>query len=444
MRTPVTRCSPCLRDGDFVISMSASFEMSDFPRDPRRVDDPRQSSSWRHISRQLEYLPGVNEPGIQAAPASSAQIPVRSPRILVVDGDPEVLSAALGNEGLDVVTVTDGVQGWERVRTTHPDVVVLDIATPGISGIELYTRIREVSDVPVLLLVSRGWRPRPGRGSQLGGRRIPQQARKSGGRRSSRASHSRASRPASGSVALCLQVLLHLMRDLRQRAGCGLPKLPRGAGFFVQVLDFGIARVIGEPSNELGFRGTPLYACPEQWSAREPDQRGDIYSLGCVLFECLTGAPPFDGEFAELMNQHMHRPRPQVGDVLKRHVPEALEVLVGSMLAIDPEDRPSDLREVIEAMERVLSMRTLSGRAATDLDLPVLAGRSRTGGHANSRQQLRPSGFPRPGYVIPEDHMSPGVLGPIPLDRRGTRTVVVESAGRLSPGSSSTPSVPGR
>ncbi len=66
----------------------------------------------------------------------------------------------------------------------------------------------------------------------------------------------------------------------------------------MKVLDFGVARVAGSALTATGvLLGTPSYIAPEQArGAREVDGRADLFSLGAVLFECLTGRPPFSGE----------------------------------------------------------------------------------------------------------------------------------------------------
>ena len=81
-------------------------------------------------------------------------------------------------------------------------------------------------------------------------------------------------------------------RDVKP-ANIMIEQLP-ASGFFARILDFGLVHVIEDVSQTQGFRGTPLYAAPEQCSSeRKVDARGDIYTLGCVLFSCIAGRPPF-------------------------------------------------------------------------------------------------------------------------------------------------------
>lgn len=111
----------------------------------------------------------------------------------------------------------------------------------------------------------------------------------------------------------------------------------------VKILDFGIAKLIGEQPTQPFERvhGTLTYLPPERLSGQgDPDGRGDVYALGCVLYELLSGTPPFTGADATVQLNHLKRtPTP-----LHRHVPgisPALERLVQRMLAKDPAARPT-------------------------------------------------------------------------------------------------------
>ncbi|WP_371530856.1 serine/threonine-protein kinase [Streptomyces sp. NBC_01283] len=129
----------------------------------------------------------------------------------------------------------------------------------------------------------------------------------------------------------------------------------------VKICDFGIARLghdIGFTSRLTGTgiaMGTPHYMSPEQISGAQVDQRSDLYSLGCVLYEIATGAPPFDLEdaWAVLVGHRDTAPEPP-----RRHrdeLPEYFERIVLDLLAKEPDERPSDARE--------LGRRIVTGRA---------------------------------------------------------------------------------
>ncbi len=92
--------------------------------------------------------------------------------------------------------------------------------------------------------------------------------------------------------------------------------------------------------------GTCSYMSPEQVTGSlEVDGRSDLYSLGCVLFELLTGAPPFTGSTADIFRRHLTSPPPPIARAGVR-VPPALDALMTSLLAKDPADRPSDAGDV--------------------------------------------------------------------------------------------------
>ncbi|MFI2712230.1 protein kinase [Micromonospora sp. NPDC018662] len=123
----------------------------------------------------------------------------------------------------------------------------------------------------------------------------------------------------------------------------------------VKVLDFGMGRILDE--NEAGkvtstgmTVGTARYMAPEQFAAAAVTQAADLYALGCVLFELLTGVPPFISESAyELAQKHREEPVPEIG-MLRSDVPGGLIRLVQQLLAKDPVDRPADAATVRDAL----------------------------------------------------------------------------------------------
>jgi serine/threonine protein kinase len=124
------------------------------------------------------------------------------------------------------------------------------------------------------------------------------------------------------------------------------------------LLDFGIARAVALSGNERltrsGFTvGTSAYMSPEQVNGGDLDQRSDIYSLGCVLFECLAGRPPFhDPLEAAVLKMHTQVPAPEVRK-LRRDVPRALSDAVEKALAKDPKDRWQTAHHMLEALAAV-------------------------------------------------------------------------------------------
>jgi serine/threonine-protein kinase len=121
----------------------------------------------------------------------------------------------------------------------------------------------------------------------------------------------------------------------------------------VKVLDFGIAKLGRSPDSvqtqSMMVFGTPRYMSPEQCrSATHVDARSDIYTLGCILFELVTGRAPFAGQPGELIAQHLLVPAPPVGDV-----PGPLAELIARMLAKDPEARPPSMAGVQRELEAI-------------------------------------------------------------------------------------------
>jgi serine/threonine-protein kinase len=128
-----------------------------------------------------------------------------------------------------------------------------------------------------------------------------------------------------------------------------------GESDFVKVLDFGIARFVDDPevskmTVEGALIGTPMYMSPEQARGEAIDHRTDFYSLGAMLYQMVTGRPPFNGPtLASLLVAHMTE-TPQAPSELAVNVPASLEKLILRLLAKDPAARPQSADELIKLL----------------------------------------------------------------------------------------------
>jgi hypothetical protein len=125
----------------------------------------------------------------------------------------------------------------------------------------------------------------------------------------------------------------------------------------VKLIDFGIARRVVE-KHRLTFTGavvgTPGYMSPEQArGARVVDARADVFSLGCVLYECVAGWAPFFGEHSIAVRTKIVFGKPLPIHDLAPEVPRELVALLERMLAKSPEDRPRDADEVAAALAAI-------------------------------------------------------------------------------------------
>ena len=146
------------------------------------------------------------------------------------------------------------------------------------------------------------------------------------------------------------QSVIH--RDIKPSNIMLVNDLPLGAAASVKIVDFGIAKLISEEGGEIQaltrtgeLFGSPLYMSPEQCSGHAVDHRSDIYSLGCVLFEALTGTPPHVGPNPlRTMMLHQTELAPLLKEAsLGKEFPQILEQIVRKMLHKSPFERYQNL-----------------------------------------------------------------------------------------------------
>src|SRR5215472_5438739 len=127
----------------------------------------------------------------------------------------------------------------------------------------------------------------------------------------------------------------------------------------VYLADFGLTRTLDDERNGAGEDravGTPAYLAPEQLEGRPADGRADVYSLGCVLYECLTGEPVFprDSRLAVAW-AHLEEEPPRASK-RRAGLPEAVDAVLGRALAKDPEKRFATCGALVSAAEDALGL----------------------------------------------------------------------------------------
>ncbi|MGO9511739.1 MAG: serine/threonine-protein kinase [Mycobacterium sp.] len=125
---------------------------------------------------------------------------------------------------------------------------------------------------------------------------------------------------------------------------------------FAYLVDFGIASATtDEKLTQMGaMMGTWKYMAPERFSHQEVTHRADIYALACVLYECLTGAAPYDFEGGVLVSAHMLDPIPRPSAIRSR-LPKAFDAIIERGMAKRPEDRYESAGDLALAAHEALS-----------------------------------------------------------------------------------------
>jgi hypothetical protein len=156
----------------------------------------------------------------------------------------------------------------------------------------------------------------------------------------------------------------------------------------VYLSDFGISHAVNDPAPQTGktgaggLLGTVDYMAPEQIRGEAVDGRADVYSLGCVLFELLSGSPPFGSRMGmAILYAHVQEPPPSLAD-LRPELPAAVDDLIGRAMAKGAADRPSAaefrarLLELVRAAETEPASTPHDASASTEIAAPAQPART--------------------------------------------------------------------
>ncbi len=136
----------------------------------------------------------------------------------------------------------------------------------------------------------------------------------------------------------------------------------------IKVLDFGIVKLANSTltmGSDSGVPGTPAYMSPEQVNKEELDGRSDLYSLGVILYQLLSGRVPFPGNnVVKILYQHVHDPPEDLRHLARSPISDRFAEIVHDCLAKDPELRPRDARTMRRMLEGYTADRDLGSVCA--------------------------------------------------------------------------------
>lgn len=139
------------------------------------------------------------------------------------------------------------------------------------------------------------------------------------------------------------------------------------------LMDFGLAKIVGGSKQTAtgAIMGTPAYISPEQVRGDKPDPRTDIYALGIMLFEMVSGQVPFDADSAlTLMLKHVNEPPPDIR-TLNPDVPENVAQLIEKAIAKNPADRFQTAHALAEALREAVTAPPARLAASTGVSAPA-------------------------------------------------------------------------
>jgi tetratricopeptide (TPR) repeat protein/tRNA A-37 threonylcarbamoyl transferase component Bud32 len=141
----------------------------------------------------------------------------------------------------------------------------------------------------------------------------------------------------------------------------------------VKLVDFGVARLVGDARRDEQVAGTPEYVAPERFLGEAYDHRADIYALGVLAYETLTGKVPFRASsYLGTLTKHVEEPPPPIDRRVGDHeIPEELAAVVMQLLEKAPTARPASMA-VVEAMFCEAQIAANLRTAWDDLELPAV------------------------------------------------------------------------
>jgi len=144
----------------------------------------------------------------------------------------------------------------------------------------------------------------------------------------------------------------------------------------VKITDFGIAATVQEDDLEThqAIAGTPGYIAPEQWRGERVDARADVFAVGCVLYQMLTGQQPFAGSTTRTIIQGTLEGAPPEPSRLRRGISRRLDRIVACAMAKNPEKRYGDIIQLDNALARYIRSRLVWPAAAAALVLSAVIG----------------------------------------------------------------------
>ncbi len=184
----------------------------------------------------------------------------------------------------------------------------------------------------------------------------------------------------------------------------------------VKVMDFGIARALGEGQNvtqTAAVIGTAQYLSPEQARGEAVDARSDVYAAGCVLYELLTGEPPFTGDTPVAVAYQHVREMPKSPSQVNPAIPPALDAVVLKALSKNPDNRYQSAQEMRTDLVRVrsgqapLAPSVLSEDERTAMMTPPATGPTR---RINGRHATPPNGY-EPYYDEDQPRRTGKIIG---------------------------------